>query len=371
MARELLEHLVGMDTVSNRPILEAAALMAQRAEEQGFEVELYEDPEDATKVNVVASAGPRGEGGLILSGHMDVVPVEGQTWSSDPFRLTEREGRLYGRGSSDMKAFLAATVAGLDRIDMSALRSELVLAWTHDEEIGCVGSRKLVAQLKEQGRPLPSLCWIGEPTDFQIFRMHPGHVAMKVVTHGRSAHSSKPDLGASALKEMMRVMAAVSTIEDEERGRVRFPELLDRPYVTMNMAQIQGGVAVNLVPDRCELVIGYRPLPGDDPLRVFEAIRDRIADQNASTEVLRVTPAMLTEEGTPLQGCLHEHAASPKLAAASFATDGGNLEELGISSLIFGPGSIDVAHAADEYVGIEALDRAVDIVESVVRRSCC
>ena len=370
MARELLSRLVGMDTISNRPILECAALMAQRAEDQGFRVELFEDHEDDQKVNVVCAAGPRTGEGLILSGHMDVVPVEGQAWSSDPFRLTERDGRLYGRGASDMKGFLAATVEGLDRIDLSKLRSELVLVWTHDEEIGCVGSRKLVRRLAEQGRELPKSCWIGEPTDFQVFRMHPGHVAIRVVTHGRSAHSSKPDLGRSALKEMARVIAIVEQVEEEERGRRRFEALLDRPYVTMNMAEIHGGVAVNLVPDRVELTIGYRPLPGDDPLRVHDRIRERVMDLSAETEVLRVTPAMLTDEGTWLERHLCEHAATRELGAASFATDGGNLEELGISSLIFGPGSIDVAHAADEYVGLAALERAVDVVEAVVRRSC-
>ncbi|HJN75099.1 MAG TPA: acetylornithine deacetylase [Myxococcota bacterium] len=370
MAPELLGALVGMETISNRPITEAAALMATRAEDQGFQVELFEDDQDAGKVNVVCSAGPRTGEGLILSGHMDVVPVEGQPWSSDPFRLTERDGRLYGRGTSDMKAFLAATVEGLERIELSKLRSELVLVWTHDEEIGCVGSRELVRRLALSGRVLPRTCWIGEPTDFQVFRMHPGHVAMKVTTRGLSAHSSKPDLGRSALKEMARVIRVVEEIEVSERRSTRYSELLERPYVTMNMAQIRGGVAVNLVPDMVEMTIGYRPLPGDDPVRVHDLIRDRIGDLEADTEILRITPAMLTAEGTPLQHLLCEHASTTKLGAASFATDGGNFEELGISSLIFGPGSIDVAHAPDEYVSIAALSKAVDVVEAVVRRSC-
>lgn len=370
MVRDLLAELVGMNTISNRPILEAAALMATRAEDQGFRVELFEDLDDATKVNVVCSAGPQTGEGLILSGHMDVVPVEGQPWSSDPFVLTERDGKLFGRGSSDMKAFLAATVEGLDRVDVSKLKSELVLVWTHDEEIGCVGSRKLVKRLAESGRVLPKTCWIGEPTDFQVFRMHPGHVAMKVTTRGLSAHSSKPDLGRNALKAMARVIAVVEGIEAEEQQKRRFEELLDRPYVTMNMARIQGGVAVNLVPDRVELTIGYRPLPGDDPLRVHDLIRERVKNLDAETEVLRVTPALLTDEGTALQHHLCAHAATERLGAASFATDGGNFEEIGISSLIFGPGSIDVAHAANEYVGVEALHRAVDVVEAVVTGSC-
>jgi acetylornithine deacetylase len=365
-----LARLVAEPTVSHRPLLELAAFMAQRAEDAGFRVELFEDDQDAGKVNVVASAGPPDRGGLILSGHMDVVPVQGQPWTSDPFTLTERDGRLYGRGSSDMKAFLAASVEGLDRLDLSKLSRELVLVWTHDEEIGCVGSRKLVGRLAEEGRPLPSECWIGEPTDFRILRMHPGHVALRIRTSGLSAHSSKPDLGRSAIKAMRRVLEIVEQVETEQMQDRRLEAFLERPYTTMNAAQISGGVAVNMVPDACELVVGYRPLPGDDPLAVFRVLEERVKDLDAQAELLRVTPSMLTEEGCPLQGLLTPHACSAETSAASFATDGGNLEQLGISSLIFGPGSIDVAHAPDEYVERTALVRAVDMVEAVVRDRC-
>ncbi|MCP4805963.1 MAG: acetylornithine deacetylase, partial [Proteobacteria bacterium] len=365
---DVLARLVAEPTVSNRPLTELAAYMATRAEDQGFRVERFES--EPGKVNVVASAGPVGTDGLILSGHMDVVPVEGQPWTSDPFVLTERGDNLLGRGSSDMKAFLAATVEGLERVDVSKLSRELVLVWTHDEEIGCVGSRILVEQLAREGRPLPKQCWIGEPTSMQVLRMHPGHVAIRVVTTGMSAHSSKPDLGKSALKEMTRVLSILEGIEEEAKGRRRLEEYLDRPYVTMNAAEIHGGSAVNMVPDRVELTFGYRPLPGDDPMEVLDTVRERVSELDASVELIRATQAMYTEDGTPLQGLLCPHACTPKLGAASFATDGGNFEQLGISSLIFGPGSIDVAHAPDEYVPRASLVQAVDIVEQVVRSRC-
>ena len=365
---DVLGRLVAEPTVSNRPLTELAAYMAQRAEDQGFRVERFES--EPGKVNVVASAGPAGTDGLILSGHMDVVPVEGQPWTCDPFVLTERGDKLMGRGSSDMKAFLAATVEGLERIDVSKLSRELVLVWTHDEEIGCVGSRILVGELAREGRPLPKQCWIGEPTSMQVFRMHPGHVAIRITTRGVSAHSSKPDLGESALKKMTRVLAVLEDIEEEAKGRRRLEEYLDRPYVTMNAAEIHGGSAVNMVPDHVELTFGYRPLPGDDPHGILEIVRERTADLGAHVELIRATNAMYTHAGTPLEGLLCPHACSPKLGAASFATDGGNFEQLGISSLIFGPGSIDVAHAPDEYVPRASLEQAVDVVEQVVRSRC-
>ena len=366
--RDTLATLIGFPTVSNRPITELAAYVADRAEKQGFRVELFEDPSDATKVNVVALAGPEKEGGLMLSGHMDVVPTEGQPWTSDPFVLTERGDRLRGRGTSDMKGFIAASIEALERVDVAALTEPLALVWTHDEEVGCLGAQKLVPRL--EGRLLPKECLIGEPTDFQIFRMHPGHVAVRIVTKGLSAHSSKPDLGRSALKSMARIIDRMNQLEAELKTEQNLHDFLDRPYTTFNLAQIQGGSAINLVPDRVTLDLGYRPLPGDDPLAVFRRIEERIREEDANAEVLRMTQAMLTPDGTPLQRMCEKHAAHPRPLAASFATDGGALADLGIESIIFGPGSIDVAHAPDEYVPTAALVRAVDVVEAMVRERC-
>ena len=369
-----LSRLIGYPTVSNRPVRELAAYVADRCERIGFRVEVFEDDEDPTKANVVCSAGPEGEDGLILSGHMDVVPVEGQSWSSDPFTLTERDGRLFGRGTSDMKGFIAASLEALERVEVRALRRPLVLIWTHDEEVGCHGSARLVGKLA--GRPLPREALIGEPTDFNIFRMHPGHVTLQIITRGEAAHSSKPDLGASAIKAMARVLVAVEDLEEALRRARRLEFPLERPYVTMNAGVLRGGQAVNIVPDRCELTLGYRPLPGDSDLAVAELLRQRLDEltlpsgTSVSLEVLRRTPAMLSPEGLPLQGLLTPHACSPRTAASAFATDGGNFEKIGVRSLIFGPGSIDVAHRADEYVDAAALHRAVDVVAHIVADRC-
>jgi acetylornithine deacetylase len=369
-----LSRMIASPTVSSRPIRELAAYVAGRCEDLGFACEILEDDEDPGKANVVCTLGPPGEDGLILSGHMDVVPVEGQPWSSDPFSLTERGGRLYGRGTADMKGFIACAIEALGRLPLGALRRQLVLIWTHDEEIGCMGSARLVPKLR--GRRLPGEALIGEPTDFLIYRMHPGHVAVTLAARGESAHSSKPDLGANAIAAMARVVLMLERLQADLRTDRRLEAFLERPFTVMNPAQIRGGVAVNLVPDACELTVGYRPLPGDDPLAVAREIERRLGDLSlpAGTSVTlsvdRVTPGMLTPPGSPLEGLLRPHACRPHAAAASYATDGGNLEALGIRSLIFGPGSIDVAHKADEYVSAEALERGVDVVEAVVRGRC-
>lgn len=361
---QTLARLVEYPTISDRPITGIAAYIAERCEAAGFRVERFEAPGEG-KLNLVCSKGPVGTDGLVLSGHMDVVPVEGQPWSSDPFRLTEQGSQLVGRGTADMKGFIAATIEALGQLPR--LERELVLAWTCDEEVGCFGSRDLVGKIA--GRPLPTMCLIGEPTSFRIFHMHPGHVAVRLTCEGRAAHSSKPDLGDNAIRKAAHAIEALDGLAAEWRREVRFADVLERPFVVMNVARISGGVAINIVPDRCMIDVGFRPLPGMDELALVEQVRERVAPF-ASTELLRVTPALRTAPGTPLEALLRSYASNPELGAAAFATDGGNLAQLGMKPLIFGPGSIDVAHMANEYVDTGELHRAVDVVTEIVARRC-
>jgi acetylornithine deacetylase len=371
-----LARLVGFNTVSNRPLLALASHLAERAEAVGFSVELYEKPGEPGKVNVVATMGPEDQDGLILSGHMDVVPTENQPWISDPFTLTERDGKLFGRGTADMKGFIACCLQACERLDLKKLKKQLVLIWTHDEEVGCQGSGFLVKALEKSPRRLPAECLIGEPTDFQILRMHPGHVTVRISTGGEAGHSSKPDLGSSAIKAMQRVLGLCEQIENELHKERRLEDDLERPWVAFNVGTINGGEAVNLIPDTCEIVLGYRPLPGDDPKAVFDRIQAGLATLDlpegtrAEAQLRTLSPAMLSPKGLALQEALSHHTCCAEIGAASFSTDGGNLASLGIQSLIFGPGSIDVAHKANEYVSIEALNKGAQMVEAVIRDRC-
>ena len=371
-----LETLVGFPTVSNRPLTALTAWLAQRCEDRGLDVERFVDPADAEKCSLICSVGPKDPDGLVISGHMDVVPTEGQPWSTDPFRVTEKDGKLYGRGTADMKGFFAATLQALARIEAREFTRELTLIWTHDEEIGCLGSRQLADAWADVGRPLPSACLIGEPTSFQILRMHPGHVAMEITVFGKAAHSSRPDLGANAIEAATKVVAMVQTVAAQLQSEAvtHLPEL-ERPWVAVNVARITGGSAINIVPDACTIQIGYRPLPGMDAQQIFARIRDRLADlklpRGAKATLIRVSPAMLTPAHTPLEGLLRPHSPHEGCGAASFATDGGNLARLGLEPLVFGPGSIEVAHKADEFIPTAGLIRAVDVIEDVIRRRCC
>lgn len=369
-----LERLVAYPTVSNRPIRELAAFVATRCEDLGFRVELFEDPDEPEKCSVIAQAGPDTDGGLTVSGHLDVVPTEGQPWSSDPFRVVERDGNLYGRGTADMKGFVAATLRGLARVPVASLRRPLALVWTHDEEIGCFGSKKLVDRWMNDGRSLPRACWIGEPTGFQILRMHKGHVACAAEITGQAAHSSRPDLGTNAIEAAAEVIGHIRALAQELASELDFEEHFPQPWVPINVATIHGGAAVNIVPDRCRIELGYRPMPGQAPAAVFDRLVARVGDRatngaKVAWELVRITPSLLTASDTALEALLAPHRRGD-LASAAFATDGGNLARLGLEPLIFGPGRIEVAHQADEHVPWQDLVDAIDLVERVVRQRC-
>lgn len=370
----LLQELIGHSTVSHQPVDGIAALLAERAEDAGGSVELLET--SPGKVNVIARFGPTGTDGLVISGHMDVVPTEGQAWSSDPFELSERDGKLFGRGTTDMKGFLAAITVAIRRMNTDNLNRELVLIWTHDEEVGCQGSQALIGQ--DLG-PLPSQAWIGEPTGFQMCRMHPGHTTLSIHCTGRAAHSSRPSLGVNAIQLAGRVIAQLEGLAEAWTQDRQFEDHLASPFTVMNMGEIQGGAAVNIVPDSCTLRVGIRPLPGDLAEHRVAQIREslRPVKQHAQflggdirVEVEHTAPALLTAEGSPLEHHLCPHASKPLATAAPFATDGGNLQDMGIASIVFGPGSIDVAHRADEYIEGTELLKCVQIAEAVIAHSC-
>jgi acetylornithine deacetylase len=372
-----LARLVAWPTISDRSVLDLAAHLATRAEDAGFRVTRYEA--GPGKVNVVARAGPADTEGLVLSGHMDVVPVEGQDWSSDPFTLTERGDALYARGACDMKGFLAAAVTALQDVDVARLSNELVLVWTCDEELGCVGAESLVTRMRAEGERLPRACVIGEPTSFRILRLHPGHCSWRVVVEGKAAHSGRPSLGASAIRATRHVLAALDDLADELARERAFEDDLPTPHATVNVGTIRGGTAVNIIPDRCELIVGIRQLPGQAIDEVERRLVDRMAEVDAALAPtgcrvgvarVQVTRSMLSPCNCAHLPLLERWASDPRPTGAPFATDGGALAEMGVESLIFGPGSIDVAHRADEHVPTAELHRAVDVVRDLVARRC-
>jgi len=374
---DTLAQLIAFPTVSDRPVTEIAAYLAQRAEDAGFSASQL--PSSPGKANVVARAGPRGEGGLVLSGHMDVVPTEGQRWTSDPFKLTERDGNLVGRGTADMKGFLAAVATAVDGMDLTNLQREVVLIWTHDEEVGCLGAQQLVDHWSDTLDPLPPDAWIGEPTDLHVCHMHPGHTTLTIRCTGRPAHSSRPQLGFSAIHLAGEVLEVLREVAASWEKRRSWEDLLPSPHAVMNVGRIEGGRAINIVPDHCVIEVGIRPLPGQDSHALVEEIRCALAPLSEvamaaggglGVSLEQLTPPMLTDPDTPLAKTLCDHAVGQALRGAPFATDGGHLNRLSTRCLIFGPGSIDLAHRPDESIPATALAQTVDIVQRVIRDRC-
>ena len=374
---DLLRDLIAYPTVSNRPVDAIVQTLAERAEDAGGQVSVLES--GPGKSNIVARFGPPHSDGLVLSGHMDVVPTDGQDWDSDPFQMTVRGDHLYGRGTADMKGFIAAATTALQRLPVSKLERELVLIWTHDEEVGCRGSRILAEKWKAKLDPFPEMAWIGEPTDFRICRMHPGHTTIEVRCIGRAAHSSRPGLGTNAISLARIALEALDRLSNAWEQDRKFTAHLECPFTVMNVGMINGGTAVNIVPDHCTFQVGIRPLPGEPEQQRIDEIREALAPiQNQairmggqiSVATLQIAPALLTPEGTALEALLCPHASEPKPTAAPFATDGGNLSILNMKSLVFGPGSIDVAHRPNEYIPAQDLIQCVDTIERVVRQRC-
>lgn len=367
----LLAELVAINSVSSEPVVGMVDAIGNRLDRPGISLERLSTGEPG-KLNLVARAGPEGAvgEGLVLSGHMDVVPP-GVGWSSDPFTLTAQGDRLVGRGTADMKGFLALAVGRMAALDPARLRAPVVLLLTCDEETGTRGARHLVSTWNASNT-LPAAAIIGEPTSLGVVSAHKGHLRLRCTFTGVPAHSGLPHLGRNAIEPAGKAIVALAelreALEDERLpASDRFPEV---PFVVLNIATVLGGTAFNVVPGQCVLELGIRTLPGGDSAALVERIRECIGTavkQSPFTlEVAGETPAMMTHGDTPVHRWLADQRQQREVRSVSFASDGGWLAQLGLDCVLWGPGSIDVAHKPDEYLPaaefVEAgqvLDRAI------------
>jgi acetylornithine deacetylase len=354
---ELLARLVAFDTTSRNSNVPLADFLSGYLDRPGVRIERNPSA-DGAKTNLIAWVGPAPSGdrrGLVLSGHMDTVPADEAGWRSDPFTLTDEGDRWAARGSCDMKGFLAVAANLAAEADPASLRAPLALVFTYDEEVGTLGARRLTETFPEAAL-LPRSAIIGEPTSLRVARVHKGHLKLRITLHGRSAHSGYPHLGRNAIEPAGRVIEALTRLRRELEAeaapnRELFPEV---PFVPLNVGTVQGGSAINVVPDRCVVEVGVRPLPGVESAALAERIR-RAAIESAApfepeVEVLSDSPPMLLDEDSPI--CRHLCALTGQGAGASvsFATDAGWLQRLGMDCAIFGPGTIEVAHKPNEHL---------------------
>ncbi|HSF43218.1 MAG TPA: acetylornithine deacetylase, partial [Thermoanaerobaculia bacterium] len=331
-----------------------------------------------TKANVVARVGPEPAGdrrGLVLSGHMDVVPAEEDGWRSDPFTLTDEGNRWTGRGSCDMKGFLALATNLATELRPDRLRAPLALVFTYDEEVGTLGAKRLTETLPAAAA-LPRSAIIGEPTSLRVVRTHKGHFKLRVTLYGVSAHSGYPHLGTNAIEPAGPVILALTHLRRELEGealpnRELFPEV---PFVPLNVGIVHGGSAINVVPDRCVVELGVRPLPGlaSEELieRVSRAVREAAGPFEPEIEVLSDSPPLLLDEASPIHRHLCTLVGQSAGASVSFATDAGWLQRLGLDCAIFGPGSIEVAHKPNEFLPKNEFAAARGLLERTIRHFC-
>ena len=351
----------------NRPVID---LLANWLDGLGFRVEIQPLAIHPHKANLIATLGSGG-GGLVLAGHTDTVPCDAELWTADPFRLTERDQKLYGLGTSDMKAFLALAIEAARRFDAKELREPLTIVATADEESSMAGALALV----EAGRHLGRHAIIGEPTGLRPIRTHKGIMMEAIRVRGRSGHSSDPSLGRNALEGMYQVLGELLAWRDELQQRHRNPAF-NVPVPTLNLGHIHGGDNPNRICGACELHIDIRPLPGMDldELRgeMERRLQQRLAGSGLELDVERLfvgTPAMETPAGAPIV-LAAERLTGHSAEAVAFGTEGPYFNELGMQTLILGPGDIEQAHQPDEYLRLDRINPTLDLLEKMIGEFC-
>ena len=374
---ELLSCLVGFDSSSCNSNLPIADFICSYLDRPG--VQIHRNPsDDGEKTNLVISAGPDGveaRDGLVLSGHMDVVPADEPEWTSDPFTLT-RVGETYvGRGACDMKGFLALALNAIAEIQPKDLAAPIVLVLTYDEETGTRGAEHF-AKTYSAARALPRHAIVGEPTELKVVRMHKGHLAFSIRVFGESAHSAYPHLGRNAIEPVGRLISGLKHLKEGLQSEhppnaEHFPEV---PFVTLNVAQVSGGSAVNIVPDRCILKSDIRLLPGTDRddiiARVQRVVADSLADTRYEFELGAEAPPMLLPDTATVYRALCTEVNQVHSVSVSYATDAGWLQSLDMECAIFGPGSITLAHKPNESIPIAQLKSAAQILQRIIYQFC-
>lgn len=375
---QLLARLVGFDSTShnsNRPIAE---FICDYLDRPGIRIERQSYPED-DKINLVVTVGPEvdpnSREGLVLSGHLDVVPAVEPDWQSDPFELTETEEGFVGRGACDMKGFVALAVNAVARAGGQRLRDPLSLILTCDEELGTLGARHFIDHWPAD-HALPRRAIIGEPTSLDVVRMHKGHAKMRLIVEGRSAHSGYPHLGENAIERLAPALVALAGLRREleiEQGpnAEHFPEV---PWVALNLARIRAGTAINIIPDRAELDLGFRVLPGMTAVSIAERVRRTLTEAMAEVpfelEEINQSPPMLLPEDDELYRHLCRVMGQETTVSASYATDAGWLQEGGFDCLLWGPGTIEVAHRPNEWIPKDEFHRGSELLQQVVDERC-
>ena len=362
---DLIKRLVAFDTTSRNSNLALIRFVADYLSGHGIEATVIGD-ESGEKANLFATLGPAGDGGIVLSGHTDVVPVDGQEWSSDPFEVVHADARLYGRGTADMKSFIATVLALVPEFQAANLNLPIHLAFSYDEEVGCLGVHGLVRHI-DTGDVRPRLVLIGEPTEMKVANAHKGIRAFHTTVTGLEAHSSATHRGVNAIEYAARLIGFLGDVADEMKARADPASRFEPPYVTISVGTMHGGTALNIIPRQCSFDWEYRLLPDDDEDEIFTRFSAFAEDEvlprmrAVAPEAAIVTvpharvPALRPAEGSPAEALILALAESNQTHVISFGTEGGIYQEAGIPTVVCGPGNIAQAHKPDEFIALDQI----------------
>lgn len=373
-ARDMLARLVAFPTVSARSNLDLVDFVAGYLKDQGAEVRLVPDA-TGTKASLVARLGPDVPGGVVLSGHSDVVPVEGQDWSSDPFRLTERNGRLYGRGTCDMKGFCAAALALVPEMQQTRLGRPIYIALSRDEEIGCLGAPEMIEAMLAHFAP-PQAVIVGEPSDMKVVTSHKGSWGFRAHFRGHEVHSSLVHTGVSAVMFAARMIA---WMDDTMRANASSasPGELDPNWTTLHVGTITGGTATNITARDCSFAGEVRVIPGEsvdewraricvEAARLATEMRELHPDAGIRMETRMQVPGLRPEPESIAEPLMRALTGDNGRNSVSYQTEAGQFQAAGLSTVICGPGSIAQAHQPDEYLEVAQLDACTAMMRRLI-----
>ena len=375
-SRDLLAQLVRFDTTSRESNLALIDFVRTWLQGYGVTCELVFN-DDKSKANLLATIGPADVPGIVLSGHTDVVPVDGQRWSVAPFDLTEKDGRLYGRGTADMKGYIACVLALVPALVEAPLRMPVHIALSYDEEVGCLGVRTLIERFHAQ--PVkPLLCVIGEPTELKPVLGHKGKLAMRCDVHGAACHSAYAPSGVNAIEYAARLISELVQLGEGLKSPAHLDPRFDPPFSTVQTGVINGGKALNIVPQHCSFDFEVRAIPAQDPWQVADALRhyaeqsllpamQAVSAQSAiSISELSSYPGLATSPESQAAEWVAQFCGSREYGTVAFGTEGGLFDQVGIPTVVCGPGSMAQGHKPDEFISVEQLDACDLMLERVL-----
>lgn len=374
---DLLQTLIGFDTTSFKSNLNLIKFIENYLNQYEIKSELvYDDTKN--KANLFATIGPNSTGGIVLSGHTDVVPVGNQKWDTDPFQLIEKDQKLYGRGASDMKSFIALVLSRVPKIIEKKLSKPIHLAFSYDEEIGCVGVHGLL-DLIEKKSIKPEFCIVGEPTSMEVVIGHKGKHAYSVKVDGLSCHSGQAPFGVNAINYASKLIAYIDELNKEKSINGPFDQDYEVPYTTLHTGLINGGTILNIVPNLCEFEFEIRNLATDDPLKLVNKIKD-YTNQKLINDMHKVSsktgihfnekvnyPALdISADIEPVKN-IKELLNNQKHKKVVYGTEGGLFKNrFDIPTIVCGPGSIDQAHKPNEYISIEQIKKCSNFLDNLI-----